>query len=92
VRAALHEDVDAEAREARRAEREVGRAELLKVLAGRLVVADDDLGDAGGVRGQELFESGNLGTGCNSPISSTCGGRPGEKIRSLTLSETASMR
>ena len=59
VRAALHEDVDAEAREARGTEREVGRAELLKVLAGRLVVADDDLGERGGVRRQELLQPGD---------------------------------
>src|SRR5205085_261493 len=60
VRAALHEDVHSEAREARRAERKVGRAELVEVLARRLVVADYDARDARGVRGQELFEAGNL--------------------------------
>ena len=59
VRAALHEDVDAEAREARRAEGEVGRAELLKILGGRPVAADDDLAMRGRVRGQELFEPGD---------------------------------
>jgi hypothetical protein len=30
-------------------------------------------------------------TGCSLPESSTCGGRPGEKIKSLTLSEVLSI-
>src|SRR5947209_7562652 len=40
--------------------------------------------------GRSLSRPGTA-TACNSPINSTCGGRPGEKIRSLTLSETDSM-
>jgi hypothetical protein len=38
------------------------------------------------------FSSPGIGTGCKAPISSICGGRPGEKMRSLTLSETDNMR
>src|SRR5205085_11828965 len=37
------------------------------------------------------FSSPGTGTPCNLPSNSICGGRPGEKIRSLTLSETASI-
>ena len=37
------------------------------------------------------FSRPGIGTGCSLPTSSICGGRPGEKIRSLTLSETASI-
>src|SRR5687768_11053711 len=33
-----------------------------------------------------------IGTPCRSPVNSTCGGRPGEKIRSLTFAPAASMR
>src|SRR2546423_2515674 len=40
----------------------------------------------------ESFSTPGISTGWSLPTSSTCGARPGEKIKSLTLSETASMR
>src|SRR5438552_599293 len=39
----------------------------------------------------ESFSTPGTITGCSLPTNSTCGGRPGEKIRSLTLSDTASI-
>ena len=38
------------------------------------------------------FSKPGTATGVSLPMSSICGGRPGEKIRSLTLSETESIR
>ncbi len=38
------------------------------------------------------FSNPGMRTGWSFPVSSICGGRPGEKIRSLTLSETRSIR
>ena len=47
--ATLLEDVDAEARHPREAEAHVRRARLVEVLLGELVLADEQLGDGGGV-------------------------------------------
>jgi hypothetical protein len=37
------------------------------------------------------LSSPGIATGCSFEINSICGGRPGEKIRSLTLSDTANI-
>ena len=45
--------------------------------------ADQIAGDAGGVGRHQHRQLGGTSTGVRSPCCSTCGGRPGEKIRSL---------
>jgi len=55
-----------------------------------LVVADNYFCDARGVRRRELFQARKLDWQ-ELPASSICGGRPGEKIKSLTLSELFSI-
>src|SRR5258708_17541432 len=57
MRAALLENVDPKAAQAGNTEREIGRADLLQTLRCFFVPADDELGDAGGLRRREFFSS-----------------------------------
>ena len=62
---------------------EVAGALLLAALQRLLVAADEIAGDAGGVGRRAAPAGPRSSTGVSSPCFSTCGGRPGEKIRSL---------
>ncbi len=82
-RAALAEDVDAETGALGKRVGQVAGALILERAQGGLVVADDVAGDARGVSARAVPASSLMSTGDSSPCFSTCGGRPGEKIRSL---------
>src|SRR5258708_3626715 len=59
MRASLLKNVDPKAAQAGNTEREVGRTDLLETLRCFFVAADDQLGDAGGLRRREFFDPRN---------------------------------
>src|SRR5689334_21615791 len=59
VSATLLEDVDAESRITRNAERKVCGAALFKSLEWRWLIADDQLGNSRSVRRQQFFQTGD---------------------------------
>ena len=90
MRAALLEDIDAETRVARNAERQVSRARLFETVERRLLIADDQFGDARGMGRQKLFETGDANR--DEFAGQFDLRRPsGTEIRSLTLSEARSI-
>ena len=91
VRAALLEDIHAKTSVAGNTERQVGRAGFFETLDCRLLIADDQLRNAGRVGRRKLFQTGNANRhefACQFDLR-----RPAraEKIRSLTLSEARSI-
>src|SRR5258708_38712244 len=86
----LAEDVDAEARGVFQAIREIGGAVLLEFLGGVLIFPEEEFGDLIGVTGDRHSRPLNFSS-TSWPLTSTCGARPGEKMRALTCSRAFSM-